>query len=201
MRKAQTESLTWQKLLDAAQELMLAKGYTATSVDDICTAAGVTKGSFFHYFTDKEHLGRSVAERFYASRLQIFASAPFLRESDPRDRVLGFIDFFIQVAQTPQSIKGCLLGNFTQELSQTHPKIRAVCADCFDDQIERFKQELDAAKAMYAPKARWSSQSVAEHLIAVVQGGIIMAKARQDRNAVRASLGHFREYLTTLLGK
>ena len=180
MRTAKNESLTWQKLLDAAQELMLAKGYTATSVDDICTAAGVTKGSFFHYFTDKEHLGRIVAERFYAARGQAFAAARFHLLPDPRDRVFGFLDLFIERSRTPEAAKGCLLGNFVQELSQTHPKIRSVCAACFDDMVERFKTDLDEAKAKYAPKGRWSTQSVAEHLIAVVQGGILMAKARQD---------------------
>lgn len=201
MRKAQAESAVWTKLVDAARELMLAKGYTATSVDDICTAAGVTKGSFFHYFTDKEHLGRVAAERFYADRVTLFEKAPLHEETDPLDRVLGFIDFLIQVARSPRGVKDCLLGNFVQELSTTHPGIRDVCASCFDDQAERFKQMLDEAKTRYAPRARWSTESVASHLIAVLQGGIILAKARQDRGAVAENLGHFREYVRQLFGR
>jgi TetR/AcrR family transcriptional repressor of nem operon len=199
MRKAQVESAVWKKLVDAARELMLTKGYTATSVDDICTAAGVTKGSFFHYFTDKEHLGRVAAERFYADRVAMFEKAPLQEKADPLDRVIGFIDFLIQVARSPQGVRGCLLGNFVQELSKTHPKIRDVCASCFDDQAERFKHLLDEAKAKYAPHAKWSTESVASHLIAVLQGGIILAKARQDRGAVAENLDHFREYLRHLL--
>ena len=201
MRKAQVESAVWKKLVDAARELMLSKGYTATSVDDICTAAGVTKGSFFHYFTDKEHLGRVAAERFYADRVTIFEKAPLQDKTDPLDRVLGLIDFLIQVARSPQGVTGCLLGNFVQELAKTHPKIRDVCAECFDDQAERFQQFLNEAKAKYAPHAKWSTASVASHLIAVLQGGIILAKARQDRGAVAENLGHFRVYLRHLLGQ
>src|SRR5262249_38798799 len=175
MRTAQTDSLTKQKLLDAAQELMLAKGYTATSVDEICEAAGLTKGSFFHYFEGKEHLGRVVAERFAAAMQQLFQSAPFHQKQDPLDRVFGRVDFLIDLSRSPQGGKGCLLGTFVQELSDTHPAIRAVCATCFAQAAQSFKQDLDEAKAKYTPRARWSTQSLAEHLTAVVQGAIILA--------------------------
>ena len=48
MRTAQAQSPTKEKLLDAAQQLMLSKGFPATTVEEICEAAGFTKGSFFH---------------------------------------------------------------------------------------------------------------------------------------------------------
>jgi TetR/AcrR family transcriptional regulator, transcriptional repressor for nem operon len=198
MRKAETESPTRQKLLDAAQELMLTKGYTNTSVDEICEAAGLTKGSFFHYFDGKEHLGRVLAERFYSAKQQKFQSAPFRQEKDPLDRVFGFVDFFIAMSSSPMAAKGCLLGTFVQELSWTHPKIRLVCAACFDETAASLQQDLEEAKAKYVPQAKWSPQSVAEHLIAVVQGAIILAKARQDQTVVAQSLGHFRDYLKSI---
>src|SRR5262245_56780732 len=101
MRKAQPDSLTRQKLLDAAQELMLAKGYTATSVDEICETAGLTKGSFFHYFEGKEHLARLVAQRFYASWEEMSRAAPFRRQKDPLRRVFGSVDFWIEASRAP----------------------------------------------------------------------------------------------------
>src|SRR5258708_29279246 len=112
MKKADNDSPTKQKLLDAAQELMLAKGYTATSVDEVCEAAGLTKGSFFHYFESKEHLGRFVAERFHASTGRLFASAPFHQAKDPLERVFGRIDFLVELTLRPHGAKGCLLGMF-----------------------------------------------------------------------------------------
>ena len=199
--KTDGDSPTREKLLDAAQELMLAKGFTATSVDEVCTAAGVTKGSFFHYFEGKEHLGCVVAERFFASRRQFFLSAPFRQKKDPLDRVFGFIDFLIDMSRGPQGGKGCLLGTFVQELSQTHPKIRDVCATCFEAQAETFRLDLDEAKAKYAPKARWDPRSLAEHLLAVMQGAMILAKAKQDPSAIEASAKHYREYLKFVFAK
>jgi TetR/AcrR family transcriptional repressor of nem operon len=201
MRKVQPDSPTREKLLDAAQELMLAKGYTATSVEEICDAAGLTKGSFFHYFESKEHLGRVLAQRFQASMQQRFQSAPFHQEQDPLARVFGFVDFLTEMSRNPVAAKGCLLGTFVQELAATHPEIRSVCASCFDEQANRLEQDLEEAKVRYAPAASWEARGLAEHLIAVMQGAIILAKAQQDRAVIAASLGHFRDYLTSLFGR
>jgi TetR/AcrR family transcriptional repressor of nem operon len=201
MRTAQTDSPTRKRLLDAAQELMLAKGYTATSVDDVCEAAGLTKGSFFHYFEGKEDLGMVLVEHFFAARQQMFQSAPFRQKKDPRDRVLGYVEFLIGMTRSPEASKGCLVGTFVQELSQTHPKIRSVCAACLDDQAEFLQEELKQAKTKYAPRARWSPESLAQHVIAVVQGSIILAKAKQDRKLIEASLLHLKEYLQCLFGE
>jgi TetR/AcrR family transcriptional repressor of nem operon len=198
MRKAHPAPPTKEKLLDAAQELMLSKGFTATSVEEVCAAAGLTKGSFFHYFEGKEDLGMVVAQRFYLFMAEAFRLAPFHQEKDPLDRVLGYIDCLIEVSRNPMAGRGCLLGTFVQELSETHPKIRDVCAGCFAEQANRFKKDLDEAKAKHAPRARWDSLSLAEHLIAVAQGAIILAKAKQDHKVLEESLLHFKEYVRCL---
>jgi TetR/AcrR family transcriptional regulator, transcriptional repressor for nem operon len=86
-------------------------------------------------------------------------------------------------------------------LSQTHPKIRSVCAAGFEGQAAGLAQDLEEAKAKYAPRARWNSRSLAEHMIAVAQGAIILAKAKQDRKVMEESLEHVREYLKCIFGK
>ena len=131
----------------------------------------------------------------------MFESAPFRQKKDPLDRVFGRVDFLIDRARAPLPIKGCLLGTFVQELAATHPKIRAVCAACFDEMADGFKRDLDEAKAKYVPRARWSTQSLAEHFTAVAQGAIILAKARQDPAVIAESLTHYREYLKCVFGR
>jgi TetR/AcrR family transcriptional repressor of nem operon len=200
MRRAQTDSLTRQKLLEAAEDLMLSRGYTATSVDQVCEAAGLTKGSFFHYFDGKEDLGKSVAQRYYASWQQLSQSAPFRQKKDPLQRVFGAIDFFVEMSRSP-AWKGCLLGTFVQELAQTHPQIRRVCAACLGDLAQGLEQDLEEAKQKYVPRARWSAHSLAEHLIAVAQGATILAKAKQDHTVFEQSLEHFKDYLKCLFAR
>ncbi|MBI4490372.1 MAG: TetR/AcrR family transcriptional regulator, partial [Deltaproteobacteria bacterium] len=86
---ARPHSSTQERLLDASQQLMLAKGFVATTVDEICEAAGVTKGSFFHYFKSKEDLGKSVLDRFCHVRLKLMQGSPSQKKKDPLERVYG----------------------------------------------------------------------------------------------------------------
>jgi TetR/AcrR family transcriptional repressor of nem operon len=201
MRKPQADSQTRKKLLDAAEGLMLAKGYTATSVDDVCQAAGLTKGSFFHYFPGKEDLAIAVVQRFYAVRKQAFEEAPFRRLSDPLDRVFGYVDFLLAMVSACEAPAGCLMGTFTQELAQTHPNVRSACASCFEEMAAGLEQDLEQARAKHAPKATWGARGLAEHLLAVMQGAIVLAKAKQDGAVIVESLRHYRAYLSALFGK
>src|SRR5262249_4304810 len=153
------------------------------------------------YFEGKEDLGKAVAERFYAGMRESFRSAPFQEEQDPLKRVFGYVDFLIAKSRNPRLAKGCLLGTFVQELSETHPKIRDVCAACFDKQAEWLTAEFEQAKARHAPRASWSPRSLAEHLIAVAQGAIILAKAKRDRQVIEESLEHYKGYLRSIFGR
>src|SRR5215468_10694082 len=97
MVKTRDSTDTRGKLLLAARDVIRAKGYTATTVDDICASAGLTKGSFFHHFDSKEALGIAAVERFGAMAATLFGNAPYRSLTDPRDRVLGYVDFRISL--------------------------------------------------------------------------------------------------------
>jgi TetR/AcrR family transcriptional regulator, transcriptional repressor for nem operon len=202
MRTAQAQSPTKEKILDAAQQLMLAKGFPATTVDEICEAAGFTKGSFFHYFESKEHLGKEVLNRFFSFSLQQRSQqGSFRKKSDPLQRVYGYVDRFIEMATNPELPSGCLLGHFTQELSNTHPEIRSLCAQHFAEWAATFKHDLDEAKAKHAPRAPFDTQSLAEYFIAVMQGSRILATAKQDAGVFERNLQHFKRYIKSLFEK
>src|SRR5271154_348217 len=80
---------TKRKLVDAGVKLMRAQGFNATTVDEICSAAGVTKGGFFHYFKSKEEIAKSAVTRFSEGKAKDFQDAPFRKLADPLDRVFG----------------------------------------------------------------------------------------------------------------
>src|SRR5512134_4016298 len=79
------------RLLIAARDVIRAQGYAATSVDDLCRAAGVTKGAFFHHFPNKDALGVAAAEWWTETASALFAAAPYHGFEDPLDRLLGYI--------------------------------------------------------------------------------------------------------------
>jgi len=108
MKTTTTETPTKEKMMAAAQELMLSKGFVATTVDEICEASGVTKGSFFHYFKNKEDLGLQLIDRFSKGAGQMMEEALSELGADPLERVYGYIDFFIKMSRNPE-MKGCLV--------------------------------------------------------------------------------------------
>jgi TetR/AcrR family transcriptional regulator, transcriptional repressor for nem operon len=201
MPRTQTASETRAKLLDAARDVIRAQGYAGTTVDDICAAAGVTKGSFFHYFASKEELGVAALERFGAMAATLFANAPYRSASDPRDRVLGYVDFRILLLQGEIPLYTCLIGTTVQEAYATHPNLRNACDRMLTEHVAELTRDLAAAKSRYAPDAAWDPQSVGYFIQCVLQGGFIFAKAKQSPDIATASLGHLRNYLVSLLGQ
>src|SRR5574337_1292028 len=197
MRTRQENPATREKLLETAQHLMLAKGYTATSVEEICDAANLTKGSFFHYFESKEELGKAVLDRYVVSMSHAARNAPFMKKSDPLQRVYGYIDFMITLSKEPERRSGCLLGNFAQVLTDTHPEIRAQCAAHFRLWADMLKQELDAAKTAYKVKGL-NTGTLADHFIALFEGSLMLAKTRQDLDVIPKNLEHFKKYLKNI---
>jgi TetR/AcrR family transcriptional repressor of nem operon len=188
------------RLLDAAERLMQAQGFSATSVEEICEAAKLTKGSFFHYFESKEQLGQELLERFCGTMQARFREA-VSGERDPLKRVYACVDFVIEMSKECGARQGCLLGGFAQELSDTHPAMRSLCAKAFTEWAGALKQDLDEAKARYAPRAALDTRSLAEHFIAVLEGAKILAKAKGDHGIEEQSLRHFKRYLQSLFGK
>ena len=86
------EPSTKEKILQATLALVRTKGFTATTVDDLCAAAGVTKGAFFHHFESKEALGVDAARYWSEMTTAFFAAAPYQTIVDPLAKLLGYID-------------------------------------------------------------------------------------------------------------
>src|SRR6201994_197443 len=109
-------SPTKRKLLDAGVELIRTRGYNGTTVEDICKAAGVTKGGFFHYFESKDDLADTALATFDEARTELYREAPFRKLADPLERISGRLDFERALILDMGKTKGCLAGMLAQEL-------------------------------------------------------------------------------------
>lgn len=194
-------ALTRTKLLDAARDVIRAQGYAATTVDDVCAAAGVSKGSFFHHFATKEEMGVAAIGAFAAMADTLFTTAPYAQLPDPRDRVLGYIDFRVSILQGDVAQFTCLMGTTVQEAYATHPALRAACDEGMSQHIAMLERDLAAAKTIYAADALWSPEGVAYFIQAALQGAFIYAKVKQGPDVAAACLAHVRAYLEILLGE
>lgn len=193
-----SQSDTRTNLLDAAMQLMLDKGFTATSVDEICKQAGVTKGSFFYYFDSKEELGKVVLKHFQQKIGLIMQQGPHHAVVDPLLRLYAYCDFLGAMIMHPQVPKSCLIGNLSQEMAPTNPAIAATCQSVFAWWSQLLEADLEAAKQLYAPQQELDCRALAEHFIVIFEGALILAKAQQDFQVVAQHIGHFKNYLAFL---
>jgi TetR/AcrR family transcriptional regulator, transcriptional repressor for nem operon len=186
------------RLLDAAMHVIRAQGYSATTVDDICRAAGLTKGAFFHHFKSKEDLAVTAAAHFSEMAERLFGAAPYRQLADPLDRLLGYIDFRSAIIAGPIPEFTCLLGTMVQEAYDTHPAIRRACETYIGVHAAGIAEDIALAKALYAPKARWSAESLALYTQAVLQGAFVLAKAKGGPEVARECVAHLRRYIAFL---
>jgi TetR/AcrR family transcriptional repressor of nem operon len=195
---AQLQHESKTRLLNAALQVIRAKGYAATTVDDICHTAGVTKGSFFHHFKTKDDLALAAVDHFSAITGELFANASYHDAKDPLDRLLGYVDFRASMLTGKLPEFTCLLGTLVQETYDTHPAIRLACDRAMSAHIAELTRDVVRAKQLYAQNAPWSVESVGYFIQAVLQGAFIFAKAKHDPQVARASLTHLRRYLMIL---
>jgi TetR/AcrR family transcriptional repressor of nem operon len=187
-----------EKLLDAALSLIRMKGYSATSVDDLCAAAGVTKGAFFHHFKSKEALAVAAADYWSEKTGAFFAAAPYHQHSDPLERVLGYLDFrkAILTGRLPEFT--CLVGTMVQEVYETCPAIRDACDSSISVHAGHIEADLAEAMAHHRLRSDWTARSLALHIQAVLLGAFILAKAKGDAAVAGESIDHLRCYIKLL---
>ncbi len=201
MRKALAESPTKEKLFDAARDLMMAKGFSATAVDEVCEQAGVSKGSFFHYFRSKEDLGFQLLERYTSARAKVVEEKMNACGSeDALERIDAYLDCVLDLAEETGP-KGCLVGTFSQEISETYPELRELCAKIFEGKGNLFCRELEKAKHQYEPKIPFEPREMWDYFLSLMQGTMILVKVRQGKDVVAKNIEYFRQYLKSLFGK
>ncbi|MBX6322592.1 MAG: TetR/AcrR family transcriptional regulator [Rhodospirillaceae bacterium] len=187
-----------RRVLEAALGVFRTKGYTATTVDDLCAAAGVTKGSFFHHFDSKEAAALAAVAHWNEVTGELFATAPYWKIDDPRARLLAYLDFRAELVRGDLPKFTCLLGTLVQETFASHPALQAACGAGIEAHAQTLAPTIEAAKGKYAPDAEWSAESLARHTQAVLQGGFVLAKAMNDPQAALDAIVHLKRYLEAL---
>ena len=199
-KKEKSGATARQKLLDAALSLIRTRGYEATTVDDLCVAASVTKGAFFHHFDSKESLAVAAAEYWSETTGALFAAAPYHRHADPLQRVLGYIDFrkAILTGKVPEFT--CLVGTMVQEVYESSPAIRGACDASISGHAATLEPDIAEAMARYHVRGGCTAQSLALHTQAVLQGAYVLAKAKGNAGIAADSIDHLRRYVVQLFG-
>ena len=189
---------TRDALMEAAFGLVRTKGLAATSVDEICAAAGVSKGAFFHHFKSKDELAAEAAYHWSAVTEPVFANADYHAPADPLDRVLGYIDLRHAMTEGEIAEFTCFVGTMAQEAWATSPAVQAATWDSMSRHADALVADIEAARQSRGITGDWSARSLALHIVAVTQGAFILAKASGDRALAGDTITHLRRYVERL---
>lgn len=185
-------------LLDAALTVIRTKGYAGTTVDDLCKAAEVTKGAFFHHFESKEALAVAAATHFAEMADGLFLNAPYRELSPGLERLRGYIAFRRAILQGTLPQFTCLLGTMVQETFDTHPVIREACNTHISAHAAMVSEDIALARSTHAPDAPWSAESLGLFTQAVLQGSFILAKAKHGPEVADHCVAHLERYVELL---
>lgn len=189
------------KLLNAAVKVIRTKGYDATTLDDLCRDAGVTKGAFFHHFESKEALGVAATQFWNAFTGPLFEQAPYHLPVDPVEKLLAYIDFraaLIEGRSLPEFT--CLLGTMVQETYQTSDALREACDIGISSHAATLERYIAEAMQQQGISS-FTPQSLALYTQASLQGAFILAKAKNDAGVAREMIAHLRRYVELLFTK
>ncbi|MBY6033975.1 TetR/AcrR family transcriptional regulator [Marinobacter daepoensis] len=171
---------TRQALIDAGLAVLTEKGYCYTGLDEILRRAGVPKGSFYHYFENKEAFGRDLIEaygRFFARKLE-------RSFSDASLSPLARIDAFVEGAKAGMEKygyrRGCLIGNLGQEMSALPESFRVLLRETFVDWETRVARVLDEARQAGEIPAHAETQLQARFFWIGWEGAVLRAKLEQS---------------------
>jgi TetR/AcrR family transcriptional regulator, transcriptional repressor for nem operon len=116
---------TRDQLLEAAQRLLLERGYQAATLDDVCATAQATKGGRFYHFETKEQLAAAAVERFYGQLVDRGRQAMGAAPADPERLLWRYLDAVVALLDDPLRSRGCLLGAMAlQPPRRTRPSPR-----------------------------------------------------------------------------
>ena len=194
-----SESESRERLLAAAKALILERGYAATTVDAICEKAGLTKGSFYHFYKSKEVLGLAVLEWSLQKGTEMLAQGDYTRIVDPVERAFGFIEHVEKCSGQLWS-GGCLLASFALELADTDDRLQQAVSKMFHSVADDFAATFEPIVAAAQGEVP-SATELAEQYLGALEGAIILAKAHRDWTRIPRALRGFRHYLTSFLPK
>jgi TetR/AcrR family transcriptional regulator, transcriptional repressor for nem operon len=189
------------RFLDAALHVIRAKGYSATRIEDVCEAAGLTRGSFFYHFESKEALALDAADYWIEGTDALFASAPYRDHADPLDRLLAYVDFRKALLSGDLPDFTCLAGTIVQEVYHTHPALREACDRSITGHAGTLVPDIEEAMRQRGMHPKWTAESLALYTQATIQGAFVLAKATNGAAVAVQCIDHLRRYLELLFNQ
>ena len=191
-----------ERLLEVAEAAVLAKGFAATSIEELVAAVGITKSGFFYHFRDKNALARAMIERYLAQDAAVLDGIFRRGDATDADPLRGFLEglrlFAEAMADLPSNYPGCLAASFAYQDQLFDKEVRALNAQGMLAWRTRFRARFDEIAAKYPPRAPVEFDALADMATVLVEGGLILGRALGDRAILPKQILLYRDFVKAL---
>jgi TetR/AcrR family transcriptional repressor of nem operon len=195
---------TREHIMATAESIILKRGYSGTSIEEIIGEAGITKGGFFYHFKGKSDLAKHLINRYLENDMVFFSGLADRARSlteDPLQQLLLFLKLMAEAMEDlPGTHPGCLVASFTYEAEQFDDEVRELNAEGVLSWRRIFMEHLEDVVQKYPMKIEQPLEELADMLSAVIEGGNIMSKVLKDRTILPNQLLQFRNYVRLVFG-
>jgi len=183
---------TRERIVDSAASLVFERGVAGTSLDDVRTAARVSKGQLYHYFTDKSDLVHAVIGRTID---QVLGAQPALADLSSWAAIEEWFDQLVSLQVARRGVGGCPIGRLAGALAESDEQARGALGDGFDRWKEPLRQGLEAMRATGELRDDADPALLATATLASIQGGLVLTQTRRDPRQLRIALDGAWAYL------
>ena len=175
----QNKQTSREKILQSAVQLFLGEGYEATSVNDICKHAGVSKGSFYHYFETKQVLFLSLMENWSSRVMQSVLGEPIIEDSNAKDVLIQMpYQFNMAFAAVPRGFP--MLVDFWRQ-AMADPAIWKTAVEPYRYFMGFFMRIIETGQQDGSIRKDIDSEILARLLVAVAMGYLLEAAFDQEK--------------------
>lgn len=195
---------TRNKIMIESKALIFENGFSGTSIDQILQRTGITKGAFFYHFKTKNALAKALIEEFAKEDIlhmnEVLEKTEFLK-GDALERLLQFIQEFIDMMSDISEPYSCLYASYTYEPSQFDKETLRHITETILTWRDTMEGLIKDVLREYNPKIEIDIQSMADHTVVIFEGAFVVSKALKGRDLTADHLKHLKNYFQLLFIK
>lgn len=195
---------TREHIMATAESIILNRGYSGTSIEDIIRKSNITKGGFFYHFNGKSDLARNLINRYLKNDSAFFSDLADRARSlteDPLQQLLLYLKLLAEaMGDLPGTHPGCLVASFAYESEQFDDEIRELMVQGALSWRVMFMELFERVAQKYPMKVETPLEELADMLTSAIEGGIIMSKVLEDPSALPKQILQYRNYIRLVFG-
>ena len=193
---------TRQRIMQVARDLALKQGHVSTSIDEIIDKTGITKGSFFYHFPNKQALSHALIEEFSSSEIEILETTlEKCRKlsKDPLQQLLIFVGLIQQIhAEMETDHFGCLFASYSYQNQLEDKDIKAMVTETLAQWKKELSKLIKQIIQVHPPRSKANPDDLADMFLATLEGAYVLTRIMHDPNIVQLNLEQYKTYIETL---